>query len=87
VALEQVVTADQKQRGRVLIKQSGELITSFWFADVMSVHKSEKDGLTQIALRDPQGLWYKTSATVSETHTAVGAASALYYSSTARKRA
>jgi hypothetical protein len=86
VALEQVVSADQKNRGWVLIKETGTLITSFWFADVMSIHRSETDGMTQIMLRDPQGLWYRTSATPDEVHYAISTAAVLFDSSTSRKK-
>jgi hypothetical protein len=85
VALEQTVSADQQNRGWVLIKETGVLITSFWFGDCVSVHRSEQDGLTQIAMHGT--LWYATTATVTEVHGAIAAASALFHSSTARKRA
>jgi hypothetical protein len=84
MALEQTVSADQDSRGWVLIKQSGTLITTFWFADVVSVHQSEKDGLTQIIMRER--LWYRTSATVQEVHIAMSTARTLWRASSESKR-
>jgi len=75
------VTADPDARGWILIKDGPVLITSIWSFDIMSVGTSEKDGSTQISMREPEGLWHKTSATVADVHRAISAARALFYSS------
>jgi hypothetical protein len=84
---QQSASADEQSRGYVLIKDDlGVLITAFWLWDVMAVNKGE-NGRTQVAMRDPSGLWFSTTASVSEVFGAIRTATVLYYASNARKSA
>jgi hypothetical protein len=76
-----VVSADQDARGWILIKDGPVLVTSIWGFDVMSVGADPKEGHTQITIRDADGLWHKTSATVADVHRAISNARTLYYAS------
>ena len=85
----QTVSADESTQGWILIKDGPVVVTSIWSFDIMSVGASEKDGSTQISMREANGLWHKTSATVADTHRAVSAARALWVGSshnTAKRR-
>ena len=74
-------TADDAARGWILIKDGPTLISSIWSFDIASVGVGAKDGVTQISIRDGQGLWIKTSATVADVHRAVSTARILWNSS------
>jgi hypothetical protein len=74
-------TADESTRGWVLIKDGPVLVASIWGFDIASVGTGAKNGETQVSIRNGQGLWIKTSATVADVHRAVSAASVLYHSS------
>jgi hypothetical protein len=76
-----VVSADQDARGWILIKDGPVVVTSIWGFDIMSVGVGPKLGETQITIRDADGLWHKTSATVADVHRAVANARTLYYAS------
>ena len=63
----------------------GILVTAAWVWDLAAVHKGE-NGRTQIVMRDPTGLWFSTTASVSEVFGAIRTATVLYYASNTRKK-
>jgi hypothetical protein len=80
-------TADEVARGWILIKDGGVLVASVWSFDIASVGIGPKLGETQISIRDGQGLWIKTSASVADVHRAVSTARILWNSSKDAPRA
>ena len=80
-------TADDQTRGWILIKDGPTLISSIWSFDIASVGVGAKNGETQISIRDGQGLWIKTSATVADVHRAVSTARILWNASKDAPRA
>jgi hypothetical protein len=83
---QQTASADENARGYVLIKDHlGILVTAFWVWDVTAVNRGE-NGRTQIAMREQAGLWFSSTASVSEVFGAIRTASVLYYASIARKK-
>jgi hypothetical protein len=75
------VSADHAARGWILIKDGPVVVTSIWNFDITCVGLSPEDGSTQISIRDCDGLWHKTSATVADVHRADSSARTLFYSS------
>jgi hypothetical protein len=81
------VIADDVARGWILIKDGPVVVTSIWGFDIMSVGTGAKNGETQVTIRNGEGLWIKTTATVADVHRAISAARTLYYSSLDTPRA
>jgi len=76
-----LASADESTRGAIQIKDGPTLIAWIWSFDIASVGVGAKNGETQITIRDAEGLWFRTSATVADVHRAITAASVLYYAS------
>ena len=77
----QTVTADPSTQGWITISDGPTIITTIWVFDIMSVGVGPKLGETQISIRESEGLWHQTTATVADTHRAVSAARALWLGS------
>jgi len=84
----QTVSADQETRGWIHIKEGGVPVASIWFTDIQSVAVAPTDlGETQISLRNANGLWHKTTASVSDVNRAIAVAGTLFDSAGHRKSA
>ena len=80
----QTASADESARGFILIKEGGELLTTVWVNDIMSVNRDDKEkGGARITIRAANGLWFRTTASVGEVFAAISTARVLM---AARKR-
>jgi hypothetical protein len=84
---QETISADPNNRGWLTIKQHGAIVLAFYAFDVVSVTVDSEDGATQIAMRNLDGTWYRTTVSVDEVYRAIAAASTLYESSSRRKSA